>query len=163
MRGSNDSRCLASKTRATASGFSASQPSPYTVSVGNATRPPLLDHLSASLIDSSLAAETTRSVGIMVFLLRQVRAIESRRCRCWWIFSCMPPRYPSWRGISSVRITLCVEQQILELLGRFGWIGQSGAVGDSCCTYGDCRQPVIAKRNRIWFLFFELCMSRQSR
>src|ERR1700719_3459947 len=55
MRGLNCGRFFAAKISATASSLVASAPSPYTVSVGNATSPPRRRMAAARRIDSAFA------------------------------------------------------------------------------------------------------------
>ena len=60
MIGSNRGRALSSKTRATASGSRASAPSPYTVSVGNATGSPARIAAAASATAAGSSPGRTR-------------------------------------------------------------------------------------------------------
>ena len=65
MSGLSDGRPFAAYIRCDASGFSAFPPRPYTVSVGNATRPPLLS-ISASC--SYMRSSSTPAFAIIVFI-----------------------------------------------------------------------------------------------
>src|SRR5579871_6176897 len=77
MTGWVEGRPLAVKIRATARGFSASPPRPYTVSVGNATSPPLFSTSTARSISSGV----TSGCAVIPGLSYEARALAApSRC-----------------------------------------------------------------------------------